>query len=135
MPVNLICPNGHRFTRPTTAHRKDGSRCPKCNAITFEKVLKVKAAKASPGTPRCTRNDKGGKHKPRVKAAPCPASTGCPQVPECIGCAYEPKPRSTTEAEELLLDAEETPSLRELFGPLDAELDDPDSPRHLGAVA
>lgn len=119
MSVHLICPNGHRFTRPTVSFRRDGARCPKCEAVTWQRE-KVKA---------------------------CPAAPGCPQTPECTGCAYDaPKPphpmmamqegqtaQGLTEAEEHLLDAEESPRLCDIY-PVDPDLDDPDSPKHQGAI-
>lgn len=93
MPVTLICSCGHRFDMPTARFQRDGARCPKCGAIVLT----------------------------RVKPKPCPAAPGCPQVPDCGGCAYDaPEPEATckdslqvqglTEPEEHLLDAEESPA-------------------------
>jgi hypothetical protein len=175
MSVHLICPNGHRFTRPTVSFRRDGARCPKCEEVTWQ----------------------------REKVKVCPAAPGCPQTPECTGCAYDapktphpmmamqevqtaqevmgnvsealaetleaqldpeedaqaiaaleaqghphhcacrqvwgdgececPQDQASTEAEEHLLDAEESPLLRDIY-PVDPDLDDPDSPKHQGAI-
>lgn len=145
MPIFLECDCGHQMARPADAHRTHGTRCEECGAPMVRKVkaLAVKApAKAM--IVRKTRSDKGGKHKPRVK--PCPAAPGCPQTPDCGGCAFEPVvPRPPhpmmamqegQTAQEVMgpaITEDEGPRLCDLY-PVDNDLDDPDSPRHMGAV-
>lgn len=91
MPVTLICSCGHRFDMPTARFQRDGARCPKCRAIVLTRV------------------------KPKPKPKPCPAA---PRTPHPMMAMQEGKTaqeakaenQALTEAEEHLLDAEESPA-------------------------
>jgi hypothetical protein len=88
MPVILECECGHHTVRPNHTNSIRRSKCVKCGSDVLHRVKAQKPSKVESTTPRRIRSDKGGKHRTRVKA--CPAATGCPQIPDCGGCAYAP---------------------------------------------
>jgi len=88
MPVMLECECGHRTFRPNHTNSIRRSKCARCGSAVLHRVKPEKPAKVKSSIPRRTSSDKAGKQQPLVKA--CPAATGCPQVPDCGGCAYAP---------------------------------------------
>jgi len=88
MPVILECECGHRTYRPNHTNSIMRSKCARCGSAVLHRVKAQKATKVKSAAPAKPSSDKGVKQRPRVKA--CPAATGCPQVPDCGGCAYAP---------------------------------------------